>query len=688
MSTLSSQQVTVDPFKHFPKYKGSKTLRPAGIDLDYTADQALEMMQCLDDPVYFCKNYLKIRTPDFGLQPFNLRPYQETCIKIIIENKFSIMKWGRQPFTLDTPIHTTKGIKYIKNIKVGDYVYGAENNRVRVINKSQIYRDRKLFELFFESGEKIKCDADHLWLIDNSFIDTKTMYINFTSPLDNISYKDEIIQNNRIIDIQIIPSEPTICIETDAPDGLFLVGNDKILTSNSGKTTCVAAALVWLFLFNQFYEIIVLAHKEKQAKEILKRIKLYYELLPYWMQHGVTSWNATSVELETGSTIFAAASSPDSIRGASPNVIFQDEYAILNNDLAEELFTSSYPAISAGVNSKFIICSTPKGVGGKYYKIWKEAEKGTNGFVPFAINYWDVPGRDEEWAKNEVARIGQAKFDQEFGAEFSSSSNTLIDGRKIEAIQWVEPVMMDEHELLHIFKQPVPGTQYVITVDVSEGVGGDYSTFSVIDVSKLPYEIVCTYANDMITTLMFPNVIFDIATFYNKAFIVVEANTIGTEVANILHYDLEYENMLSTDIKSKRGEIDETPRSYVGIKQTKRTKHLGCSNLKLLVENDQLNINCYRVVYELARFIKKGNTFKAEDGEHDDLAMNLVLFSYLTTLNSFKELTNGDIRHTLNQRKMNEQLDHMPSTMFSNMAPEPKVQTMAISDFDRWMADL
>ena len=531
-------------------YKGNKRLRRAGIDIDYTAEQFLEVAKCIEDPIYFCQTYVKITTLDHGVVNFNPRPYQIKTINQLCNDRFTILKWPRQ----------------------------------------------------------------------------------------------------------------------------------------AGKTTTVAAVIAWCLLFNKEYNIACLAHKQDQAIEIIDRVKTIYENLPLWLQHGILAWNKKNIELENKSQVFAAATSSGSVRGQTINFVYADEFAIIETNMQEEFFTGTFPTISSGTESKFVISSTPKGFN-LFYKIWMDAVDGKSDFVPIAINYWDIPGRDEAWAQKERKRIGEAKFRQEYETEFQGSSNTLIDGKKLGTITFVEPVMKDPEELLHIFEQPVPGRQYVMSVDVSEGVGGDASTFSIIDVSEIPYKIVCTYSNDMITTLIFPNVIFDVAQYYNNAYVVIESNTIGAEVANILHYDLEYENVLSTNITSKRGDLDESPRSFLGIKQTKKTKHIGCSNLKLMVEQDQLIINDYRVFYELSRFIRKGSSFQAESGEHDDLVMNLVTFAWLTSQNSFKELTNTDLRLAMNQRKIHEQ-DNLPYGMFmafetGNVGPS----VLPVSEFDRWMSE-
>lgn len=530
-------------------YKGNERLRRAGFKVGYTAEQALEVAKCIQDPIYFCEKYVKITTLDHGIQPFIPRDYQIKTIQTLCSKRFTILKWPRQ----------------------------------------------------------------------------------------------------------------------------------------AGKTTTVGAIIAWHLLFNKEYQVACLAHKQEQAIEIIDRVKTIWEGLPLWLQHGITAWNKKSIELENKSKVFAAATSSGSVRGKTLNFVYADEFAIVEHNIQEEFYTGTFPTISSGTDSKFVISSTPKGFN-LFYKLWTDAVEKRSDFVPIEINYWDVPGRDKAWAEKEKRRIGEAKFRQEYETEFQGSSNTLIDGKKLGMIPYIQPVMMDPDEHLHIFHKPDPTRQYVLCADVSEGVGGDFSTFSVIDVTEIPFRVVATYANDMITPMMFPNVIYDVAQYFNNAYVVIEANTIGAEVANILFYDLEYENILSSNVKSKRGDIDEVPRSFLGIKTTKKTKHLGCSNLKMLIENDQLIINDYRLFYELSRFIRKGATFKAEEGEHDDLVMTLVTFAWLATQSSFKELTNTDLRNALNQRKINEQ-EHLPLGVHVGFQQDQEVKTMALSEFDRWLMD-
>ena len=472
-------------------------------------------------------------------------------------------------------------------------------------------------------------------------------------------------------------------------DGLMnkIVDNRFLLckmSRQSGKTVSVAAVLLWYALFNDVFNIAIMAHKQDQAIKILNIIKNYYTNLPDWLQLGLLTWNTKSIELENGSIIFAAGTSSGSIVGQAVNIVYSDEFDLIEPNLQELFFTTSFPTISSGSNTKFIITTTPRGF--KYFhKLWVQSEKGENDFIRHEINYWDVPGRDAAWAEKEKKRIGEARFRSEYVTDFIGSSNTLVDSNKLKTLVYIKPITQDDQGYHQIFYHPEPGHIYVLVSDVSEGLEGDYSAFSVIDVTTLPYRVVCTYANNLITPMMYPNVIFDTAQYYNMAYVLIETNAIGAQVANILYYDLEYENILSTNVKSKDDDISETVGSYLGVKQTKKTKHIGSSNLKMLIENDQLMITDYRIFHEITRFVRKGSSWAAEKGEHDDLVMGLLTFAWLTTQPSFRNITGNDVRNALNQHLLNEQ-DMMPA----NMLRQPHTlkednRIKVVDDIDLWL---
>lgn len=436
-----------------------------------------------------------------------------------------------------------------------------------------------------------------------------------------------------------------------------------------GKTTTVVGIILWHILFMENYSIAVLANKLSQAREILGRIQLAYEHLPKWLQQGVVEWNKGYLELENGSKIIASATSSSAIRGTSQNLIYLDEFAFVPNNLQEEFFNSVYPTISSGQTTKVIITSTPNGLN-MFYKLWHDSEEGRNDYKRIDVHWSDVPGRDEKWKEETIRNTSEEQFRQEFECEFLGSSHTLIDGTVLRRlvhslpIQQTDTIKIYEHPFKYdpdTMSDPAADGLYCICVDTSRGVGGDFSVFVVFNVTKIPYTVAAVYRSNIVSPLLYPNFIFQMARHYNNAFVLVETNDIGGQVADILHQEFEYENIVYSANNGKGGQIITTgfgQGSYKGVRTTKTVKRIGCSTLKTLIESDKLIINDYELLQELFRFAEKGQSYEAEDG-HDDIVMCCVLFAWMSTQPYFKEITNGDIRHNLfvqNQKAIEESL--------------------------------
>jgi len=414
-----------------------------------------------------------------------------------------------------------------------------------------------------------------------------------------------------------------------------------------GKTTGVVGYLLHKILFNENYNIAVLANKQQQAREILSRVQLAYEWLPKWLQQGIIEWNKGNIELENGSKILASSTSSSAIRGQSYNLIYLDEFAFVPRNIQDSFFASVFPTISSGTSSKLIITSTPNGMN-MFYKIWMDSLNGINSYARIDVHWSDVPGRDEKWKEETIRNTSIDQFRQEFECEFLGSANTLIHPAVLSRLIYVKPLEVS-HEV-KIYKHPVKDHVYCMTVDVSEGLGLDSSSFVVIDCSTVPYEVVATYANPNISQLMFPSLLANVGKFYNNAAILVEIN-IGSQVVNILHHDLEYDNIVMTKMSGRKGTIIGTAgnQNRLGIKTTKITKRIGCANLKTLIETDKLNLNDYGIVNELSTYVVDGTSYNAEEGHHDDLVMCLVLFAWMISQNYFKDVSNTDIRRRIEE---------------------------------------
>jgi len=420
------------------------------------------------------------------------------------------------------------------------------------------------------------------------------------------------------------------------------------LPRQSGKSTTVISYLLHYALFNPNSNIALLANKSSTARDILSRLQLAYENLPRWLQQGVINWNKGNIELENKSTIVAAATSSSAIRGGSYNIIFLDEYAFVPANIAEMFFSSVYPTISSGQKTKMIIVSTPYGMN-QFYKLWTDAENGRNDYVPIDVHWSEVPGRDEDWKERTIRNTSPEQFQQEFECEFLGSVNTLISPAKIKTMSFQNAIQSKGG--LDVYEQPIKGNTYVCTVDVARGVQKDYSAFVILDVTKMPYKIVAKYRNNDIKPLLFPHTIDRVCKAYNHAHVLVETNDLGQQIAEALQFELEYDNLLMTTQRGRAGQIlgagFSGRGSGFGVKMTKQIKKIGCSNIKTLVESDKIIINDFNIIEEMSTFIRKGQSWQAEEGCTDDLMMCLVVFGWLSNQPFFKEMTDTNARQML-----------------------------------------
>ena len=432
------------------------------------------------------------------------------------------------------------------------------------------------------------------------------------------------------------------------------------LPRQSGKSTIVTAYLLWYVLFNANVNVAILANKAATAREMLGRLQLSYENLPKWLQQGILQWNRGSLELENGSKILAASTSASAVRGMSFNVIFLDEFAFVPNHIADQFFSSVYPTVSSGKSTKVIIISTPHGMN-MFYKLWHDAERGKNEYVPTEVHWSEVPGRDAAWKEQTIKNTSEQQFKVEFECEFLGSVDTLISATKLRVMAYEDPFVTKNG--LSLYKKREEGHNYVITADVARGVSGDYSAFLVVDTTTIPYQVVAKYRSNDVKPILFPNIIVDVAKNYNQAYVLVEVNDIGGQVADIIQYDLEYENLLMVAMRGRAGQQlgqgFSGKKTQLGVKMSSAVKSIGCSNLKVLIEDDKLLVPDYDCIAELTTFIQKGQTFQAEEGCNDDLAMCLVIFAWMAMQPYFKEMHDNDVR----QRIYDDQRDSIEQDM-------------------------
>jgi hypothetical protein len=499
-------------------YLGNSNLKAAGVEVQFTEEQVTEYMKCVQDPIYFIKNYIQIVSLDEGLVPFELYDYQENMVNSIHNNRFVIAKLPRQ----------------------------------------------------------------------------------------------------------------------------------------SGKSTTVIAYLLHYVLFNPQVSVAVLANKQATARELLHRLKLAYEYLPKWLQQGIVEWNKGNISLENGSKVLASSTSASAVRGGSFNMIFLDEFAYVPENVADEFFSSVYPTISSGKETKVLIISTPKGLN-MYYKLWRDAEEGNNSYVPIEVHWSEVPGRDEKWKKETIRNTSESQFRAEFECEFIGSQNTLISPHKLKCLAYRKPIKARD-DGLKMYYESEQNHRYFMAVDVSRGKEIDYHAITVIDITEMPYRIVATYRNNSLAPMLLPTVVNAVGKIYNDAYCMVEINDIGGQVSDILYNEFEYENLLVTSVRGRKGQTMDggfgSFQTQLGVKTSSMVKKVGCSLLKDLIEEDKLLIEDYDCIQELTAFVARKGSYEAETGHHDDLVMTMVIFAWCTSQNYFKELTDLDIRTKLYQDKM------------------------------------
>ena len=427
----------------------------------------------------------------------------------------------------------------------------------------------------------------------------------------------------------------------------------------SGKSISACAYLLWYTLFTPEKTVAVLANKGATAREMLSRITLMLENIPFFLQAGAKALNKGNIEFSNNSRIIATATTGSSIRGLSVNLLYLDEFAFVER--ATEFYTSTYPVVSAGKDTKVIITSTANGIGNQFHKIWEGAVQKTNEYSSFRVDWWDVPGRDEKWKEETISNTSQLQFDQEFGNTFFGTGNTLINAETLLKLRAKRHTKVLEGGDLLIYEEPLAGHEYIMTVDVARGRGQDYSTFNLIDISVRPFKQVAVYRNNTISPLLFPNIIYKYGKLYNDAYVIVESNDQGSLVTNGLYQDLEYENMhVSSMVKA----------DSIGIEMTRKTKRLGCSGIKDLLENGKIDISDENTIMEISTFVSKGISYEAQDGNHDDLMMNLVMFGYFCSTQYFTDMTDINLKEMMFKQRMKEIEDDLPGFGYQSTGME------------------
>ena len=429
--------------------------------------------------------------------------------------------------------------------------------------------------------------------------------------------------------------------------------NIVLASRQCGKSTSYEIFCMWYILFNESKTIAILANKLETAVGILQKIKLAYELLPKFLQQGIKKWNEKSIELENGCRIIASATSSSAIRSKSCNVLIIDEMAFITRKTWDKFYSSVYPTISSSHNSKIILVSTPDGLN-QFYKFWSDAIKGKessngNRFTPIRVDWWQVPGRDEKWKEETIANTSEREFASEYGNDFLGSSLTLLESHIINSMVSQTPIThslkinTNYKKFINIYELPQDNHTYVLGLDsaeMMEDTTGDSISIQLLDVTTLPFKQVASCnIREGITYFEVPEIAVRLAKYFNDAYMFIEANSTGLEVANMIESDFEYENVYHE-------------KTLPGVKTTKKTKRLGCSNLKMLIEGGHLILNDAETISQLSTFIKKRNSYAADSGFLDDAVMSLMIsIFFMNDKEAIDSLANLDF--TKNSMKEN-----------------------------------
>jgi hypothetical protein len=322
-----------------------------------------------------------------------------------------------------------------------------------------------------------------------------------------------------------------------------------------------------------------------------------------------------------------------------------------------------------------------------FYRMWHDAERSRNEYITTEVHWSEVPGRDAKWKEQTIANTSKQQFQVEFECEFLGSIDTLIAPSKLKSLVYENPATSNAG--MDVYEAPQENHDYVITVDVARGVGEDYSAFIVVDITEFPHKVVAKYRNNDIKPMMFPNIIYQLAKSYNNAFILCEVNDVGDQVASIIQYDLEYQNLLMCSMRGRAGQIVgqgfSGKKTQLGVKMSKTVKKIGSLNLKTMVEENKVLFKDYEIISELTTFVSKKDSFEAEDGCNDDLAMCLVIYAWLVAQEYFKELTDQDVRKRLYEEQKNQiEQDMAP---FGFVSDGLDSESFVDKDGDRWFTD-
>jgi hypothetical protein len=412
-----------------------------------------------------------------------------------------------------------------------------------------------------------------------------------------------------------------------------------------GKSTIVRGFILWYAMFHGDQLIAMLANKLALAKEQLQLLRDSYIALPFWLQPGVKLWNKMSIQFSNNTRIMAAPSTVDGIRGFSPNLLYLDEFAFLRAGLAEEFWTSNFPSISSGKKTRVIITSTPNGMN-LFYNLWEGAvDENTasfhdlmSKFVKSTVKWNEVPGRDIQWGIDEMARIGEQRFRQEYECEFVGSAVTLIDYKMLQKLKATPPLPMacvPNGYQMRMFQKPLPlqklevnGWVYIAAIDTGYGIRKDYHVLHILLAkSNIELEEVFVMSSNEVTIEDFCARSYIVLCGYHQPALTIEYNGPGSRTYSIMFNDLQYEHLVNYDNKLR------------GMWATDGIKQSAVMLLKLYVERYYVKLKDEATIQELMSFTTttpNGRKWGATDGNHDDNVTSLYWCIYYAAYPQFE----------------------------------------------------
>ena len=669
------------PTKNNDHYLGNPLIKAANTPVEFTPEQIEEYMKCANDPVYFIETYIKIVHVDRGLVPFEMYPFQENIVRTIHSNRFTICKLPRQSGKSTTMIsYLLHHVLFNQDKKVAILANKLTTARELLQRLKKSYENlpkwlqqgivewNKL-SIHLENGSKVIASStsssavrgdtyscisgDSSITLRDSFgnifeTTIEDLYSNSSRNINNYKHLNE--NDKKQIQELVFFSDEKKEYEVLTSKGFkkfrglsktFNRETVKIFFDNGSSLKCTPEHLV--NTSGGFKEAISLNPQDnvcirnsftKVVKIAPSGVENVYDLLDVEEVH---SFYANGIDIH--------------------NCILLDEFAFVPNNIAEDFFNSVYPTISSGKSTKVVVVSTPKGMN-MFYKMWKNAEKDKNSYVPIEVHWNEIPGRDQKFKEETIRNTSERQWMQEFECVFLGSEDTLISSAKLATMVFDDPIKSST-EGLDIFEEPKKDRIYIMCIDTCRAQGADYHAFTVVDVTEMPYRVVAKFRNNEMPVLVYPTIIQKIGNYYNEAHVLVEINDVGSEVADILYQEMEYENVLLVSNRGKKGQkvdggFGESGKVQYGVRTSYQIKKLGCSILKEMIEQDKLLIPDLDIISEFSTFISKGVSYEASEGYHDDLVDTLVLFSWLTTQSYFREIIDIDTRKKLYEKRIHD----------------------------------